>query len=492
MTLYVHNTRSGEKEEFRPLHGNNVGMYVCGVTVYDDFHIGHARSYVSFDIIRRYLTYSGFDVNYVQNFTDVDDKIINRAQERGIDPLQLSREYIEEYFKDTDLLNIQRADSYPKATEYIPEMLTMIKGLVEKGHAYPTDDGSVYFSVETAKDIFGQLRHQSLDDMLDGARVEVDERKRNPKDFALWKAAKPGEIFWDSPWGKGRPGWHIECSAMSSHLIGTTLDIHGGGMDLIFPHHESEILQSECYSGKPFAKYWLHNGLLNVNEEKMSKSLENFFSVKNITKQFDPMVLRFFLAYTHYRSPIEFSEVALEETKKGFERLKGFRDRLQSMIDNAEESDEMVCSPFEKMREGGKTAKLLDLATETTDAFMQAMDDDFNTREAIAAVFTMVSTGNRFLNDLPEPCSPKTLGLHELLETFDLLTGDILGFTFKADTMTETADTLTPQLIDLLIEVRGKAREDKNWALADIIRDRFKELGIVLEDKGGKTTWKIE
>ena len=492
MTLYVHNTRSGEKEEFQPLMDNKVGMYVCGVTVYDDFHVGHARSYVAFDIIRRYLTHSGYDVRYIQNFTDVDDKIINRAQELGIDPLQLSREYIEEYYKDTDRLNILRADSYPKATEYIPEMLQLIEGLIEKGHAYIAEDGSVYFEIETAKEKFGQLRHQSLDDMLDGARVEVDERKRSPKDFALWKAAKPGEISWDSPWGKGRPGWHIECSAMSMKLIGNTLDIHGGGMDLIFPHHESEILQTECHTGEPFAKYWIHNGLLNLNEEKMSKSLDNFFSVKQILKEFDPMVLRFFLAYCYYRSPIEFSEAALEEAKKGYNRLRGFRERLQEMIRNAEEPSEMECSPFEKMRGGSKEAKLIELADVTTEEFMEAMDDDFNSREAIAAIFTMVGNGNRILNELPEPCSTKTPGLHDLLETFDLLTGDILGFTFEADTMTEQADSLTPQLIELLIEVRAKAREDKNWALADIIRDRFKELGVVLEDKSGKTTWKIE
>jgi cysteinyl-tRNA synthetase len=489
MTLYVHNTRSGEKEEFRPLNGNQVGMYVCGVTVYDDFHVGHARSYVSFDIIRRYLTFSGYDVRYVQNFTDVDDKIINRAQERGIDPLQLSREYIEEYYKDTDRLNILRADSYPKATEYIPEMLTLIKGLVEKGHAYPAEDGSVYFEIETAKDRFGQLRHQSLDDMLDGARVEVDERKRSPKDFALWKAAKPGEISWESPWGKGRPGWHIECSAMSTKLIGNTLDIHGGGMDLIFPHHESEILQTECFTGEPFAKYWVHNGLLNLNEEKMSKSLDNFFSVKQILKDFDPMVLRFFLAYSYYRSPIEFSEAALEEAKKGYDRLKGFRERLVGLLDE--------CDSENTASEEGQVTHIDNLSTTTKEQFIKVMDDDFNTREAMAVVFTMVGNGNRILHDIPNPSSPNfppgvLPSLRKLLKTFDLLTGEILGLTFEAETMTEQADSLTPHLIELLIEVRAKAREDKNWALADIIRDRFKELGVVLEDKGGKTTWKIE
>lgn len=492
MTLLVHNTRSGEKEEFRPLHGNEVGMYVCGVTVYDDFHVGHARSYVAFDVIRRYLIHKGYDVRYIQNFTDVDDKIIARAAERGIDPIELAEGYIEEYFRDTDLLNIKRADSYPRATEYVGKMVKMIDGLVEKGHAYPAEDGSVYFEIETAKDRFGQLRHQSLDDMLDGARVEVDERKRSPKDFALWKAAKPGEIAWDSPWGRGRPGWHIECSVMSMDLIGTTLDIHGGGMDLIFPHHESEILQSECYTGEPFVRYWLHNGLLNLNEEKMSKSLDNFFSVKHILRDFHPMVLRFFLAYTHYRSPIEFSETALQESRKGFDRLEGFRQRIEEYIGETEKNimeQRMDSSAGAGNRRGGET-ELIALAQRTEQEFMAAMDDDFNTREGIASIFSMITEGNRLLNELEKPY-PKA-GLKTLLSTFDTLTGEILGLTFEDDDMTKNTDSLTPELIELLLEVRAKAREEKNWEMADIIRDRFRELGIVLEDKAGRTTWKIE
>jgi len=485
MTLYVHNTRSGEKEEFKPLHDKKVGMYVCGVTVYDDSHVGHARSYVSFDVIRRYLMFKGYDVRHVQNFTDVDDNIINRSAEKGVEPLELAEHYTSEYFKDMDPLNIMRADVYPKASDYIKEMQEVILGLIAKGHAYVVDS-SVYFSIDTAADKFGQLRHQSLDDMLDGARVEVDESKKNPKDFALWKAAKPDEISWDSPWGMGRPGWHIECSTMSTNLIGNTLDIHGGGMDLIFPHHESEILQSECYTGEPFARYWLHNGFLNINEKKMSKSLGNFFTVKDIVERFDPMVLRFFLAHTHYRSPIDFSDSALEEAKRSFERLKGFRDRLERYLKECGDGGQKGGVAAE--RTGGE--ELIGLARRTEDEFIQAMDDDFNTREGIAAIFTMVSEGNRMLNDLTEPY-PET-GLNELRVTFEKLTRDILGLIFEVEDMNDADDTLTPGLIELLMEVRALARKEKNWAMADHIRDRLKEMGIDLEDSEGKTTWKFD
>ena len=596
MTLYVHNTRSGEKEKFIPLRANRVGMYVCGVTVYDDFHVGHARSYVAFDIIRRYLTYMGYEVTYVQNFTDVDDKIIARAAERGVDPLDLSRAYIRQYFEDADRLNILRADFYPKATEYIPEMIELIRGLMDRGHAYTAEDGSVYFEIETARERFGQLRHQSLDDMLDGARVEVDERKRNPKDFALWKAARPGEISWDSPWGKGRPGWHIECSAMSTRLIGTTLDIHGGWMDLLFPHHESEILQSECFTGEPFARYWLHNGLLNLNQEKMSKSMDNFFSVKQVLRDFHPMVLRFFLAYTHYRSPIEFSEEALLEARKGYERLKGFRERLSGMLgrggspggsdtgsgvrvqtasspgaeirvegvrdgkhrDGMEQKregrqdgmdldgrDSYEKNPYGKdpngknpdgidpdgrdpdwigdrqedgahngrLNEGspggsdqpippirkpgspGYDFALVELAAHTTEEFTRAMDDDFNTRMAMATLFSMVGTGNRILNELENNGAIESHApiLGHLLETFDTLTGDILGLAFgSAEPSPESSESLTSRLIEFLMEIRALAREQKNWVMADMIRERFGELGIILEDRGGTTIWKME
>ncbi|MCK4613301.1 MAG: cysteine--tRNA ligase [Thermoplasmata archaeon] len=474
MTLKLHNTRSGKKEEFVPLNDNKVGMYVCGPTVYDDCHVGHARSYVAFDVIRRYLLFLGYDVTHVQNFTDVDDNIINRSAEKGVRPQELAEHYTEEYFRDIDPLGILRADHYPRASRYIKEMQEVVLRLIEKGHAYEVD-GSVYFSIETAKDRFGQLRHQSLDEMLNGARVEVDERKRDPKDFALWKAAKPGEISWDSPWGKGRPGWHIECSTMATALLGNTLDIHGGGMDLIFPHHESEILQSECYTGEPFARYWLHNGFLRINEEKMSKSLGNFFTIKEIYERFEPMVLRFFLVYTHYRSPIDFSDAGLEEAERSFERLRVFRERLKGSLKEAVQTDKGDPSPF------------IALAEEARDAFIKAMDDDFNTRNAIAAIFTMVGEGNRLLDSMKRPYPGE--GLNTLMETFDTLTKDILGLRFEA--RERPAGALTPALVELLIEVRQLARNEKNWALADHIRAKLKEMGIALEDSGEETTWKF-
>ncbi len=487
MTLRVHNTLTGEKEEFIPLHDKKVGMYVCGPTVYDHCHVGHARSYVAFDVIRRYLEFSGYRVTYVQNFTDVDDKIIQRSAEKGMDPLEFAEIYIKEYFKDMDALNVKRADHYPRASRYIKEMQEVIKGLIERGHAYVVD-GDVYFSIESAKDKFGQLRHQSLDDMLDGARVEVDERKRDPKDFALWKAAKPGEISWDSPWGKGRPGWHIECSTMSTTILGPTLDIHGGGQDLIFPHHESEILQSECYTGKKFARYWLHNGFLRINHEKMSKSLGNFFTIREILERFEPMVLRFFLVYTHYRSPIDFSDAALEEAERSYSRLRSFRERLENMIKDAIKEGEKTGTGTE---ESEASKALIEAAERARKEFIRAMDDDFNTREAIAAVFTMVGEVNRILNTLKSPY-PLT-ALQRVLEVFDTLTGEVLGLKFEREEKEAgKTDSLTPTLIELLIEVRAAARKEKNWALADLIRDRLKGLGVVLEDSGERTVWRFE
>jgi len=487
MTLRVHNTLTGQKEEFIPLHDKKVGMYVCGPTVYDHCHVGHARSYVAFDVIRRYLEFSGYRVTYVQNFTDVDDKIIQRSADKGMEPLEFAERYIREYFRDMDALNVKRADHYPRASRYIKEMLEVIKGLIEKGHAYVVD-GDVYFSIESAKDKFGQLRHQSLDDMLDGARVEVDERKRDPKDFALWKAAKPGEISWDSPWGKGRPGWHIECSTMSTSILGPTLDIHGGGQDLIFPHHESEILQSECYTGKKFARYWLHNGFLRINHEKMSKSLGNFFTIREILERFEPMVLRFFLVYTHYRSPIDFSDAALEEAERSYRRLRSFRERLEEMIKDAIKKGEKSGTDAE---ESGENKALIEAAEKAKKEFIRAMDDDFNTREAIAAVFTMVGEVNRILNTLMPPYP--LAALQQVLEVFDTLTGEVLGLKFeKEEKEAGTTDSLTPALIELLIEIRAAARKEKNWALADLIRDRLKGRGIVLEDSGERTVWRFQ
>jgi len=494
MALVVYNTETRRKEPFRSLGEEEtgekkLGMYVCGPTVYDDCHVGHARSYVAFDVIRRYLEYRGYDVTYVQNFTDVDDKIINRANERGVPPLQLSKRYIEEYFNDMHRLNVRDATHHPRASGLIPEMIALIERLLEKGHAYEVE-GDVYFSIESASERFGKLRHQSLDDMLDGARIEVDERKRNPKDFALWKSAKPGEISWPSPWGEGRPGWHIECSVMAMKYIGETLDIHGGGKDLIFPHHESEILQSECATGKPFARYWMHNGFITINEEKMSKSLGNFFTVKEILEKYEPMVLRFFLVYTHYRSDMDFSDAGLDEARASYGRLRNFYWSLKDAVEADREKTDSGLSMFDEVEEEEKA--LRDLAIKAKMTFIKMMDDDFSTRRATAVLFGMVSDVNRVLSSGKE-VHPAVL--KNLLVTFEELTG-ILGLTFEmpgtAGAAAEGADMeLVGGLVGMILELRARARKEKNWALADELRDGLKELGVEVEDAKDGAKWKL-
>jgi len=476
MVLRVYNTETRSKQDFIPVEDGKVGMYVCGPTVYDNCHVGHARSYVAFDVIRRYLEYKGLNVTYIQNFTDVDDKIINRSAERNVPPLVLSEQFIQEYFNDTELLNIRRADVHPKASETIPDMVNVIKGLIDKGYAYEVN-GSVYFEVEKAKDLFGKLRHQSLEDMKDGARIVVDMEKRSPKDFALWKAAKPNEISWDSPWGKGRPGWHIECSTMSWKYIGRTLDIHGGGMDLIFPHHESEILQSEAYTGNPFAKYWLHNGFVEINKEKMSKSLGNFFTIKDVLDRFEPMVLRFFLVYTHYRSPIDFSDVALEEAGRSFERLRKLHENLSSVVGEMEEE---VIPDF-----GQPDEDILKLAFSLKKDFIDALDDDFNTRIALTILFKL----DQEVKDLQKKEKLDQKNAYVLLDIMDEFSG-ILGLDYTRGEEQEAGGELVSDLMNLLIELRAQARKNKDWASADMIRDRLKDLGIVMED-GEETTWEI-
>ncbi len=477
MVLTVYNTETRRKEEFTPLNEGHVGMYVCGPTVYDNCHIGHARSYVAFDVIRRYLEYKGLNVTYVQNFTDVDDKIINRALDQGVPPLVLSENFIQEYFKDMDLLNVRRASVHPKASEMIPDMIHVIKGLIESGHAYEVE-GDVYFEVETARDKFGTLRHQSLEDMRDGARVEVDGRKRSPKDFALWKSSKKGEISWDSPWGPGRPGWHIECSTMSTKYLGPTLDIHGGGMDLIFPHHESEILQSECFNNRKFSRYWLHNGFVEINSEKMSKSLKNFFTIKEVLERFPPMVVRFFLVYTHYRSPIDFSDVALEEAQRSFGRLDDLHETLSEMIGEVPEGVIPDLGPPDD--------EVLKLAFQLKSSFTDAMDDDFNTRIAVSVLFRLDSEvkGIRAGGDLNKANAYVLLSMMDELST-------ILGFEYGAgEDDDELGGKLASSLVQLLIDTRKEARIRKDWVTSDAIRDRLKELGVILED-GEKTTWRM-
>ena len=465
--IKIHNTMSRKKEEFVPLEDKKVRMYVCGVTVYDYVHMGHARAAVIYDVIVRWLRHRGYDVTYITNFTDVDDKIIARAIEEGIPPLELSARYIEEYFRDMDAIRVKRADFYPKASETIGDMIKVISGLIEKGYAYESG-GNVYFSVEKVEN-YGKLSGQSLDDMVAGARIEPDENKRNPMDFALWKAAKPGEVSWPSPWGEGRPGWHIECSTMCLTYLGETIDIHGGGTDLIFPHHENEILQSESYTGHTFVKYWIHNGMLNIQEEKMSKSLKNFFRVRDVLNEFSPEAIRFFLLNTHYRKPLSYSDSAIAEAEKSLSKLVNTVESLKTGL---------ASNSFKGDNNADELCKDVEMR------FGEAMDDDFNTREAIAALFDLSREANRLMND-GELSSD---GASRILDTFTNL-DEILSI------LPETADKggegeVVEGLMRLLISLREDARKRKDWATADRIRDELKGMGIVIEDSKNGPVWK--
>jgi cysteinyl-tRNA synthetase len=466
--ILIHNTASGEKEVLETIEPGHVRMYVCGVTVYDDSHIGHARSYVSFDVMRRWLMHRGYRVTYVVNYTDVDDHIIDKSNQNDEPWEVIARRYIASYDEDMDRLNNLRPDITPKATEEIPEMVEAVKTIVDKGLAYEVE-GDVYFDIEKGKQWFGTLKHQSIDDMRSGARVEVDERKRNPHDFALWKSSKPGEPSWESPWGMGRPGWHIECSTMSSKYLGIPIDIHGGGMDLIFPHHESENIQTWAIEGKALSKYWIHNGWLMIDEEKMSKSLENFFTIKEILDRFDPMVLRFFLVHTHYRSPIDFSDGNLEEARQAYERLSTFRLALERYTEFAE-------AEVEGLEEQVEANRL---------TFGRSMDDDFNTRLAVTQIFELVRIGNQVMMD-----RRLTKRLHRIMEdTFDELTG-VLGLEF--DLVGGEGASLVAGLVEYLIELRHEARDAKDFEKADGIRAKLKNMGVVLEDGAEGTTWRVE
>lgn len=451
--MRIHNTLSGRKEDFVP-DGSEVKMYVCGVTPYDSCHIGHAMSYIIFDVVRRYLQFRGYEVKYVQNFTDIDDKIIARANEKGIPPREMAEEFIEEYFRDMDALNILRADIYPRATEEIPDIIGVVRTLIEKGHAYQAD-GDVYFRVNSANG-YGKLSHRNLDDMQAGARIEVGESKEYALDFAVWKGAKPGEPSWESPWGPGRPGWHIECSVMSQKYLGDRLDIHGGGQDLIFPHHENEIAQSEAYTGVvPFVKYWMHNGLLQLDQEKMSKSLGNLITVKDILKQSSADALRLFVLSSHYRSPLSFSEEGLEAMERGVERLR----RALSVETNAE------ASPID--------------ADPYRERFIEAMDDDFNSAQAVASLFDLAREVNRAAEQGRSVVSAQ--------ETLRELAG-VLGLRLAED----RSEFDGAPFVDLLLDVRSRLRAAKQFQLADMIRDRLGGLGITLEDTPQGTRWKQE
>jgi cysteinyl-tRNA synthetase len=480
MPLQVYNTLTRRKEEFKPLHEGRVGMYVCGPTVYSHSHIGHGKSYVSFDIIVRYLRYLGYKVLYVQNITDVghllddgEDRMIRQSKIDKVHPMQIAETITRSYFEDMDALGVVRPDISPRASGHIIEQIELVKELLRKGYAYEVD-GSVYFDVKKFSG-YGKLSGRSLDEMLEGTRVEARSEKRNPQDFALWKKADPEHIMrWPSPWGEGFPGWHIECSAMSMKYLGEEFDIHGGGIDNQFPHHECEIAQSECATGHSFARYWIHNNLVTVNGQKMSKSLGNFVTLKDAFKKFDPLVVRFFILQSHYRSTLDFSEEALHGAKAGLERLMNTVRNLQLQIIQAD------------MR--GYTGKAaIDLLRYKTE-FLAAMDDDFNSPQAIAVLFELSREVNALLNQ-DDSYSAESLRAIEAL--YRELGGEILGVVADTPrTAVESNGKLEADLIRLLIDLRLLARSEKNWSLADRIRDELKKLGIVLEDKKDGTTWK--
>lgn len=465
--MKVYNTLTRKKEELVPITPGEIKMYACGPTVYNYIHIGNARPLCIFDILRRYLEYRGYKVTFVQNFTDIDDKIIRRANEEHIDFSEISERYIKEFWTDADGLNVRHATVNPKATENIDAIIHIISTLIEKGYAYEAQ-GDVYFSTEKFKD-YGKLSHQPLEDLEAGARIMVGEVKREPMDFAVWKAAKPGEPAWDSPWGKGRPGWHIECSAMNWRYLGDTIDIHCGGQDLIFPHHENEIAQSECFTGKPFAHYWMHNGYINVDNVKMSKSLGNFFTVRDVAEKYGYEPIRYLLISAQYRSPINYSTDIIEQCISALNRLYTCRDsldfELKTASDAEHDGDRAIIDGFGKYRE----------------QFIDAMDDDLNTADAIASIFELV----RDINTNVVGKTPSKALVEGAISVFDELTG-VLGLVYNRKTETLDSD------IEALIEARTNARKEKNWAEADRIRDQLKEMGIVLEDTAQGVKWHRE
>jgi cysteinyl-tRNA synthetase len=489
MTLKVYNTLTGRKEKFVPQRAGEVRMYVCGVTVYDDCHLGHARCYVAFDVIRRYFNYKGYKVFYVQNITDLDDKIIAKARElqspqehKDLKALvnKVAHRYTEEYFKCMDYLKVKRASIYPRATEHIEEMVKLIQGLMVKGYAYQVD-GNVFFEVSKFAG-YGKLSGRTLKEMEAGARVEVDDRKRDPMDFVLWKEAKPGEPSWESPWGAGRPGWHIECSAMSMKYLGQGFDIHGGGQDLIFPHHENEIAQSEAYTGRPFCKYWVHNGFVTVQGAKMAKSLGNVFALKNLFVEFpDPEVARLFLLSLHYRSPMDFSREKLRQSQRRLSRFYNILDFLLQALDGKLRKghvDEDSLNDQEKV--------IYDQIEKTRNQFDKAMDDGFNTAAAIASLNRLVRVINA-LKDRPKASQNRVL-LSRVYETLKGK-GAILGF-FEEHKWERVIDLPQRDEVKELIAERNRVRANGDWALADRIRSDLRARGIILEDRPGKTTWR--
>jgi cysteinyl-tRNA synthetase len=493
MALRVYNTMTGEKELFVPLVPGKVGMYVCGVTVYDYCHIGHARAGVVFDIIFRYLKYAGYEVTYVRNYTDIDDKIINRANQESTDYRTIADRYIQAFDEDMALLGLAKPTVEPKATDHISGIIAIIAALIEKGHAY-ISDGDVYYAVETFPDYL-KLSGRNLDEMQAGARVEVGDKKRHPMDFALWKGSKPGEPWWQSPWGNGRPGWHIECSAMSMEFLGKTFDIHGGGKDLVFPHHENEIAQSEGASGCQFVRYWLHNGFVNINAEKMSKSLGNFFTIREVLKKYDQETLRFFILSAHYRSPIDFSDQNLDEAQSGLERIYSCLSALDEILEKQPVSAEIAV--VESLQQVGQ--ELQEKVNQLIPRFVEAMDDDFNSAQALGILFETVRATNRFLADTKE-ITYVCLSLIAHIRHLFAEIGDVLGL-FAASPATwlgKVKDAkagkvdITDEEIERLIAERSEARASKNFGRSDEIRDLLLAKGIQLLDSAHGTKWDVK
>jgi len=486
MTLKIYNTLTRRKEPFHPLNEGKVGMYVCGVTAYDFSHIGHARAAVVFDVIFRYLKYRGYEVTYVRNYTDVDDKIINKANNEGVDTKTIAERYILEYDRDMGTLKVEMPTFIPRATEHIPEMLRLIERLIENGYGYEVQ-GDVFYEVSKFKS-YGKLSGKDIDQLQAGARVEVDDRKKAPLDFALWKASKPGEPAWESPWGKGRPGWHIECSAMSQHFLGETFDIHGGGADLIFPHHENEIAQAEGATGKPFVRYWLHNGFVNINQEKMSKSLGNIFTIREILESYHPEAIRIFLLSHHYRSPVDFSDQSLKEAQISLDRFYALLKDLKDMKNRKIQSS----SPFEK--------EMYSRVKSLPAMFERVMDDDFNTASALGVLHRMMRDLNGVLSEVhkDDKGGLSTALCDEALKNFTTM-GSILGVLTadpadyfkrkKEEGMKRIA--ISEEEIFKRIEERSIARERKDWKRADQIREELFNRGILLEDTPQGTIWKV-
>lgn len=463
--MKIYNTLSKKKEEFVPINPEEVRMYVCGPTVYNFFHIGNGRTFIVFDAFRKYLEYRGYNVKFVQNFTDIDDKMIKRANEENTTVKELGDRFIEEYYKDADALNIARATINPRATEFIPEIVSFVKDLEDRGFAYEVD-GDVYFNTKKFQD-YGKLSGQNLDDLQAGARISVDERKKDPMDFAVWKKQKPGEPAWESPWGMGRPGWHIECSCMAHKLLGETIDIHAGGEDLAFPHHENEIAQSEARTGKAFANYWMHSAFINVDNRKMSKSLNNFFTAREVLAKYDVDVIRFFMLAGHYRTQLNFSEELLESSKNALERLYNAVANLESLL---EEAKAIELTELEKA--------YAESLNGYRDRYIEKMDDDFNTADGISVIFDLVRDINTNINAEASKALAET-ALNLIREL-----GKPLGILQKS-----TKGSLEEE-IEGLIAQRQQARKDKNWALSDKIRDELKARGIILEDTPQGVRWK--